>query len=325
MTEETAWKGSAETDGFVSEGFHFNTNFTDWGGGFTSWSGFAYSNQTDTTTAGYTNETSAIAGAGYEDPFIDSAYRDPYAIAFGSDRGQSVIGFPAGTIGAPQSIRITNTTYAYLSMRDGDDFAKKFGGEEGQDEDYFKLTIYGLDHAGTITGEVTFDLANFIGDQTVLVDTWSEVDLTLLGDQVTSLTFSLASSDVGSFGINTPNYFALDTLVVDLAPQIIADAQAKTGTPWKLAWIGWYQDGKAPWVYQLPLGWMHWNATTASDGAWFYSPAAGAWFWTSRQTYPAIWRATSEDWIYLYHLSQPGALQYYDFSTSTWVTGAAHL
>ncbi len=31
--------------------------------------------------------------------------------------------------GVVDSIMVNNTTYAYLSMRDGDDYAKKFGGE----------------------------------------------------------------------------------------------------------------------------------------------------------------------------------------------------
>jgi hypothetical protein len=322
LAAESAWEGSADASGFSSQGFHFNTDFTDWGGGATSWSGFAYSNLSDNTTPGYANDTSAITGGGADS---STGATDPYVIAFGSSRGQSVITLPTGTIGAPQSMKVTNTTYAYFSMRDGDDFAKKFGGEDGTDEDFFTLTIYGLNYTGAITGQVEVDLADFRGESTLLLDSWTDVDLTPLGDQVTAVTFALESSDVGSFGMNTPGYFALDTLAVDLEAQIIADARVESDSPWKHAWIGWYQDGRAPWVYQRPLGWIHWTATPATEGAWIYSQDAGAWFWTSRQTYPSIWRAATSDWVYLYHLSQPGALQYYDFATQTWVTGAAHL
>jgi hypothetical protein len=38
-----------------------------------------------------------------------------------------------------QGVYVTNTTYAYNSMRDGDMFAKKFGGPTGNDPDWYKL------------------------------------------------------------------------------------------------------------------------------------------------------------------------------------------
>jgi hypothetical protein len=42
-------------------------------------------------------------------------------------------------------------TYAALSMRDGDGFAKQFGGASGDDPDYFLLTITGRDALDAIT------------------------------------------------------------------------------------------------------------------------------------------------------------------------------
>jgi hypothetical protein len=44
------------------------------------------------------------------------------------------------------------------------------------------------------------------------------VDLTLLG-AATRLTFGLSSSDNGPFGMNTPAYFALDSLTVTPVPE----------------------------------------------------------------------------------------------------------
>ena len=46
------------------EGSGFQNSFTDWGGGSSSWSGFAISNHTDTTTPGFANQYSACAGSG---------------------------------------------------------------------------------------------------------------------------------------------------------------------------------------------------------------------------------------------------------------------
>ena len=43
------------------------------------------------------------------------------------------------------------------------------------------------------------------------MDQWTDVDLSILGD-VYGLSFDYESSDIGSFGINTPTYFAIDNI-----------------------------------------------------------------------------------------------------------------
>jgi hypothetical protein len=96
----------------------------------------------------------------------------------------------------------------------GSPFSKEFGGQTSNDEDWLKLTITGKDAAGNITGTIDFYLADFrFADNTkdYLLDSWAFVSLRALGP-VKSLEFSLASSDVGAFGMNTPAYFCLDTL-----------------------------------------------------------------------------------------------------------------
>ncbi len=109
---------------------------------------------------------------------------------------------------------ITNTTYAALSMRNGDQFAKKFGGADGNDADFFKLIISGYS-GGIATGnEVEFFLADYrFGDnsQDYILDDWTFVDFSALGT-ADEVRFDFASSDTGMFGINTPKYFALDNL-----------------------------------------------------------------------------------------------------------------
>ena len=99
-------------------------------------------------------------------------------------------------------------------MRDGDSFAKQFGGESGNDEDYFKLTITGITETGYTDNSVEFYLADFRfadNDQDYIVDDWTWVDLSSLGN-VIGLEFMIESSDVGAYGINTPGYFAMDNL-----------------------------------------------------------------------------------------------------------------
>ena len=113
----------------------------------------------------------------------------------------------------------TNTTYAYLSMLEGDGFAKKFGGASQNEEDFFKLSIYGIGADGNALGSfVDFYLADFrFADNSLdyLISDWTLVDLSALAD-ARSLHFNLSSSDSGDYGMNTPSYFAMDNLV--LAP-----------------------------------------------------------------------------------------------------------
>lgn len=205
LSPESYYNGADGAGGFVSRGALLNNTFTDFGGGFTAWSGWSYSNVTDNTTGGYENQYSAIPGSG-------AGPSANYAVAFAATDGEARIALPESL--SPSSIAIANTTYAYLSMLHGDSFAKRFGGTSGDDPDYFLLSIAGLDATDQPVGVVEFYLADFrFADNSLdyLVDQWTEVDLSALQD-ATTLTFSLASSDVGQYGINTPTYFAVDDL-----------------------------------------------------------------------------------------------------------------
>ncbi|HQR05851.1 MAG TPA: DUF4465 domain-containing protein [Gemmatales bacterium] len=200
------YNGSDNAGGFTSRGAFFNNSY---GGGF--WSGWSYSNTSDTTMPGFGNQYSAITGAGVGGGGI-------YGVAFNYASGASYINLP--TVTQPLSVSITNTTYAALSMKFGDSFAKKFGGVTGNDPDFFLLTIQarsGLNGSGAILGAVPFYLADYrFADNSLdyIVKTWNIVDLSSLPVNTQSLTFDLTSSDNGPFGMNTPCYFALDSLVV---------------------------------------------------------------------------------------------------------------
>lgn len=169
-----------------------------------SFGGFSASTTSDTTTPGFTNQYSNITGTGAAGSSafgIASAF-SPVELAFTTP--QTVL-----------TAEFTNTTYAVLSMLNGDAFAKQFGGPTGDDEDFFLLTIEGLDGIGGTTGAVEFYLADYrFADNALdyIVDEWTTVDLDVLGP-VNGLRFSVTGSDVGAFGLNTPAYFAIDDLV----------------------------------------------------------------------------------------------------------------
>ena len=196
-----------DLQGGFSDGNVFLSNTYDTG--FNSWFGFSISSMTDVTTPGWTNEFSCISGSGYDNS-------NTYAIAYMSYlTNNTVMSLENNASGkALEGMYVNNSTYAYLSMRDGDSAAKKFGGVTGNDPDYFLLTITKFLNGVEGTEKIEFYLADFRfsdNNQDYIVDEWTYIDLSSLGN-ADSIAFSLSSSDVGQFGMNTPAYFCLDNI-----------------------------------------------------------------------------------------------------------------
>ncbi len=203
LGSESYWNGSDSSGGFQSGGAYYKNNYNTMYG---SWDGFAYSNKTDTTTSGMAGQYNAIAGSG-------QGGSSNYAIGYIGLTELPVI--TLDTAGVVEGLYVTNNNFAYYSMLNGDAFAKKFGGASGNDEDWFMLTITGKDSGGEVVGTVDFYLADYrFADSGLdyILNQWGEVDLSLLGT-VKRLEFALSSSDVGVWGMNTPAYFVVDTVV----------------------------------------------------------------------------------------------------------------
>ena len=203
LAPDTFWDGAdLSAAGFESGGLYFptyyNSEFSYWEGGV------AYSNVTDSITSGYGNLYASKAGKGANNS-------SNYAVAYGSGYFKSATsnGFPTNTL----NLFISNGTYAYNSMRDGDGFAKKFGGETGNDPDYFYVVFKGY-RAGipSSTDSVVHYLADFRfedNSQDYIQLDWEEINLNPLAT-FDSVVYTFASSDVGGFGINTPLQFCMD-------------------------------------------------------------------------------------------------------------------
>ncbi|MGI9496608.1 MAG: DUF4465 domain-containing protein [Mariniblastus sp.] len=179
--------------------------------GFGSWNGFSWSKVTDTTTPGFANQYASFTGGG-SDGAGGTITGTNYAVGFGN---QTFVNLPEAA--ELQSIDVTNTTYAGISMRDGDSFAKKFGGASGNDEDFFKLTLTGFEDLnlnGSTTGALDIYLADYRfsdNSKDYILDTWNQFDLTDLGS-ARSVGFSFTTTDNGDFGANTPLFVAIDNL-----------------------------------------------------------------------------------------------------------------
>ncbi len=271
LDQESVWDGSAATLGTfettlkVENASFINTHTrSDWGYGITeSWSGFAYSKVSDNTTPGYGNQFSCIAGEG-------ASNSQNYGIVY-TGMGHDRVEFDS--IGVLSSIAVCNSTYAYYSMKDGDSFSKKFGGEEGSDPDFFLLKIIGYNF-DDITDTIDFYLADYrfeSNDDDYIIHEWSTIDLSTLGS-INSIRFELSSSDQGNWGMNTPAYFCLDNLEnIDFESLSFTSGDYWNGATAALGtYNSTFTDGKASFNNSYTLSdWGY--GLTGSSASWSYS------------------------------------------------------
>lgn len=214
LTSNQFLNGNDNSGGFqVDNAFLFN----EYNASFDAWSGWAISNVTDNLSPGYANQYASMAGSGYNNS-------SNYAVSYVS--GASHIRLDASAAGGVvEGFYVNNNAFAYYSMKDGDAFAKKFGGPSGNDPDFFLLSIRKYLNGQLYPQTIEVYLADFRfanNAQDYIISEWTYVDLQSLGN-VDSLEFTLSSSDVGSFGMNTPAYFCLDEFTTKNEVTAISD------------------------------------------------------------------------------------------------------
>ena len=173
-------------------------------GGTKYWSsGIAISKWTNKEIASYENQCSVYGSGGHSGSNLFGVSYGPTSVYFNTTGAEYVI----------EEMWVMNSTYTALCMRDGGAFgAKIFSYADG---DWFKLTVKGYKSNSSVeTGAIEFYLADFrTATSPGIITEWSKVDLSSLG-AVHSLKFELSSSDTGEWGMNTPDYFCIDDIVV---------------------------------------------------------------------------------------------------------------
>jgi hypothetical protein len=197
LPAESFWNGSTGSGG-VSFGLtHFSNNYIE---EYNYWEGFAFSNVTDIVTHGLENQYSAYVEE------LSPTSTNVYGISYVYENSATISFYsPANLL----SMSVTNSTWAYLSMLNGDANSKKF--ENG---DWFKLTIVGYDNSENIVNSVEFYLADFQSTSNYIIKDWTSINLTPLKN-VSKVVFNLSSSDNGEWGMNTPAYVCFDNLRVE--------------------------------------------------------------------------------------------------------------
>ncbi|MEY2924992.1 MAG: hypothetical protein RLZZ337_1540 [Bacteroidota bacterium] len=198
-SSDTFNNGADRAGGFAHVNRYFPNEYdTAWG----TWSGWSLSNRTYDTTSGFENQYSAKPGHGV-------SYTPNYAVGYGNTYIK--LNPPSLLSGA----YFTNNTSAYFDMKEGSAFSKKFGGESGNDSDYFKLKVQCYLKGELIsTAEMYLaDYRNADNSKDYILDDWMYLDFNndVRSDVMTdSVAFSFESSDNGQWGMNTPAYFCMD-------------------------------------------------------------------------------------------------------------------
>ena len=186
---DTCWQGADAPvvgwNSWTSGTYNFRSYYGGNSGYGDYYTSFTVTNETANTSTSYTEAYRSAKGGAYEGEnfVVWNMYND--TITFDA---QVVPGF-----------FINNTAYAVTSMVNGDSFAKAFG-----KDDWFKLTCIGVKGGAQVA---TKDF--YLAQNGEYVVGWTYVDLSELGE-IDGLTFEMSSSDTGTYGMNTPAYFAMD-------------------------------------------------------------------------------------------------------------------
>lgn len=197
--------GTPNSSGFQETSFkdpknlvRFSHYYADWGSGY-SFAGCTYMNITDNQTS---NSPAPICGKGK----IGKVY-----LALDSSEGE--FGTPAimEILNNQYKIKgtwITNSTWAYMGMTQGDGYARAF-----KAGDWYKVVATGYDEAGNVTGTTEIFLADYKTDSDKPLNDWIWFDLSALQNAV-KVKFLPDSSDKNDYGLNTAAYFCLDGITL---------------------------------------------------------------------------------------------------------------
>lgn len=206
--KDSSWIGSLDETGFSHKNLFFSNQLsTD-----SSRNGFGLSNiQSNTQIEEAIPQNSVYNSSSSNNVF--SIVRHPN----GSGQPVPAFTFEDGQNHRLKSFEINNTTMGVFLLKHGNDSFPRMGYPVSTDPDWFKVTITGIDASGKIVNSLDFYLADYRFDnkkRDYIVDTWTTVDLTDLGN-VNQLQFSLSSNKTNESGeMITPETFCIDNIKV---------------------------------------------------------------------------------------------------------------
>ena len=175
----------------------------------------------DATSGGWlTNYGGCMAGGGCvinADGTVTADPSQPYLVAYysswaaeGPSNQVMFVDKDGNMAFTPAGVYVCNHPWPYYGCVHGDGSARAF--DEG---DYFELTAVGVAADGTQTS-TSIRLVEFTDGQLKALNDWTYFDLSSLGE-VESVYFTLNSTDVGAYGMNTAAYFCMDKFQVNVS------------------------------------------------------------------------------------------------------------
>ena len=247
------------------------------------WANWEVSKVMNTQDGTYSNQHAAYPGGGSSSTGIASQ-GEHYGIGFWNAFDPSdrlLILIPEGR--SVQSMHVSNTTYAALTMRDGNAFARPFA-----QDDWFMIEVMGFDVDGEKTGSINFYLADFRSqdpEEHYILDHWELVDLRSLGMNAREIEIIFQSSDVGAWGINHPTYLAIDNLSFTVAA--LQDATALPND-WNASnWFGLFYDLPEAWTYSEDWNWVHIAPGSIENSFYAWHPEL-EWLHMSEANHPLV-------------------------------------
>lgn len=209
MPDTGFWNGadsSVYNHFYGNEYLHFENNYESQ----YFWSGFAFSNWGDTLSNDYSNQWSVYSQAAHSGSVFGLAYikfdwQAPFTHTFAQIIFQSKVKL--------DSLFLTNSTYTALTIKNGSSYSNPFS---TANQDYYKIVMYFINGNDTIDTLEHF-LADYRTIDSVVVKNWQKVDLTAV-DSVTKIAFDAKTTDIGTYGPNTPLYFCIDDIYFNPSP-----------------------------------------------------------------------------------------------------------
>ena len=220
-----------------------------WGGYY--WDGFTPAIGGDQTDYGQpgssgtwtTNFGGCMAGGGCvlnADGSVTADPAQPYFVAYysswayeGPSNQVMYIDEDGNMTFKPMGVYVCNHPWPYYGCAHGDGFGRAF--EEG---DYFEIVAHGVAADGSET-TVSMNLVEFTDGELIAANAWTFFDLSSLGE-VTSVYFTLNSTDTGAYGMNTAAYFCMDKFQIKGEDETPVDPSEMTAAP---TYHGYTEDG----------------------------------------------------------------------------------
>lgn len=188
-----------------------------WGG--TTWEGFTVSAQQSdySENSGMTHQFSTNARGGLLHK--DSAYIVGFCSGYLESQGIHAceISFGYTEPCRPQGVYVALSNWPSQNIIYGDDFTRRF-----TTGDSLKLIVHGVN--GDTESSIEYNFADYSDTNEAnhyMQSDWQWVDLSTLGE-VTSIYFTMKSTDSGQFGDNTAAYFNIDRLIVTAKKETVA-------------------------------------------------------------------------------------------------------